>query len=414
MAKIYATNKAQTLVGTSGADFFYGSSVHNIFVGRGGQDVFYGGRGRAWVDFRWVTTGGVSFVLGLDAPQSLGPAGWVTFHDGIDGAYLTPFADNVQGSNFDDMLSGEGGNDTLRAGWGNDTLLGGSGDDILYGGTGNDDLSGGTGADKLYGEGDNDTLDGNSGDDVLDGGPGNDTMFGGDGNDLLYGGPGADIINGGSGFNILDYSYSGPITIDRGDPTGRSNGGDAAGDTISNISKLVLSAFADTYIGAGVSTPVDGGAGDDTLTGSGGLDHLEGGDGNDKLYGLAENDTLIGGAGKDTLVGGHGTDDLSGGAGNDVFAFDDGDSTVAHPDIIEDFQTGDKINLSDIDAKVGGLDDAFSGLVAAFTGHAGELMVSTKAAGVFLVSGDVNGDKVADFAIIVHSQTPLVSSDFIF
>lgn len=414
MAKIYGTDKSQRLHGTTGADVFYGSSVHNVFIGLGGQDVFYGGRGRAWVDLSWITTGGVSLVLGYDGPQSVGAAGSVTFHDGIDGALLTNFDDSVQDSNFDDTIYAGGGNDLVRAGWGNDALYGEAGNDVLYGGTGNDILSGGSGADKLFGEAGNDELDGGPGDDTLDGGLGNDRMAGGEGDDLIYGGPGADAIDGGGGYNILDYSHSGPLTIDRSDSSGARNTGDAAGDRIADIGKIVLSPFADDYVGTSVSTPVDGGAGDDTLTGSGGLDRLDGGDGNDTLSGLQENDRLDGGAGDDVLIGGTGTDQLIGGAGKDRFVFAAGDSTVAHPDTILDLTHGDRVDVSRIDARTGGPDDAFSAtLLSAFSGHAGEIAIFAQGPGIWLVEGDVNGDKVADFAIIVHSQAALVSGDFI-
>ena len=58
-----------------------------------------------------------------------------------------------------------------------------------------------------------------------------------------------------------------------------------------------------------ISSILNGGAGDDSLTGSGANDILLGGEGND---------TLLGAGGKDVLIGGDGHDSLTGGAGDDL------------------------------------------------------------------------------------------------
>ncbi|MGR3250869.1 MAG: Hint domain-containing protein [Paracoccus sp. (in: a-proteobacteria)] len=65
---------------------------------------------------------------------------------------------------------------------------------------------------------------------------------------------------------------------------------------------------------------LDGGAGDDTLSGETGNDRLLGGDGNDSLIGGTGNDTLDGGPGNDTMDGGEGSDRfvLSGSFGSDT------------------------------------------------------------------------------------------------
>ncbi len=73
----------------------------------------------------------------------------------------------------------------------------------------------------------------------------------------------------------------------------------------------------------------------------------------DTLTGDANANTLWGMAGGDVLTGGGGGDALKGGAGNDRFVYTAlSDSAVSGlgKDTIRDFATGDKIDLSAIDA----------------------------------------------------------------
>lgn len=103
--------------------------------------------------------------------------------------------------------------------------------------------------------------------------------------------------------------------------------------------------------GNGGKNTIYGGAGKDVLYGYGNDDKLFGGSGNDTLFGGSGNDKLYGGSGNDHLQGESGQDDLYGGLGNDVFYFKAGDSTVSETDVIRDWNKGDKIDLSAIDAK---------------------------------------------------------------
>jgi serralysin len=86
------------------------------------------------------------------------------------------------------------------------------------------------------------------------------------------------------------------------------------------------------------------------------------------------------------------------------------DSLPTARDTIKDFVRGiDHIDLRSIDAntKVAG-NQAFSFIGrSAFTGGAGQLKF---ASGV--LSGDVNGDKIADFAVNVTGLTTLYKTDF--
>ncbi|MEP3475786.1 MAG: cadherin domain-containing protein, partial [Hyphomicrobiales bacterium] len=144
-----------------------------------------------------------------------------------------------------------------------------------------------------------DTLNGGAGNDTLNGGSGNDILNGGAGQDELIGGTGADTLDGGSGYDWVQYyGSSEAVNVDLSDNLAES-GGEAEGDTISNVEQIDGSNI-----------------GNDTITAdNSGM----------QLKGWGGNDTLTGGTGNDTLVGGEGNDTLSGGDGSDLFIFQEGD-----------------------------------------------------------------------------------------
>ncbi len=162
----------------------------------------------------------------------------------------------------------------------------------------------------------------------------------------------------------------------------------------------------------------------DTITGSGktGLrtsneeDTVYGRDGNDTIQGLGGEDYLHGDGGNDSLTGGAGADRLTGGTGADQFIYTLlSDSTVSARDVITDFvrAQGDRISLSTIDANSaasGNQAFAFIGS-SAFSNVAGQLRFESSG-GNTIVSGDVNGDGVADLQIQLTGTINLVSSDF--
>ena len=172
--------------------------------------------------------------------------------------------------------------------------------------------------------------------------------------------------------------------------------GTAAGlgkDTISGVERVTGSAHADTLLGD---------ANDNILSGNGG------------------NDTINGMAGADTLRGGSGQDRLTGGSGADRFVFERvsefAGTTAATCDVITDFRhaEGDLIVLSPIDANsLTSTDDAFAFIgTAAFHHVAGELRYAITG-GNTLIQGDVNGDGVADFALLLQGSVALVKGDFL-
>jgi Ca2+-binding RTX toxin-like protein len=134
---------------------------------------------------------------------------------------------------------------------------------------------------------------------------------------------------------------------------------------------------------------------------------------NNLLSGLSGNDTINGGAGNDTIFGGVGNDILSGGAGADVFVFDS--INTGNFDIIQDFSRAelDKINLSAIDAKSSIAGDqafVFIGNNLAFNNTEGQLKFDTASHRVY---GDINGDGVADFQILLTGVNSMLATDFV-
>ena len=161
---------------------------------------------------------------------------------------------------------------------------------------------------------------------------------------------------------------------------------------------------------------INGTAGDDTLNGTvdGGDDD---GDGDDVISGAFGDDTLTGGNGADTITGGAGRDTMSGGADSDSFVFAGGDfggATRAEADRITDFASGDRIDLSAVDASsLSGGDQAFTFLgTGDFTHSAGELRYEQINGNTYL-SGDTNGDGLADFMIKLDGLHALSATDLI-
>lgn len=147
-----------------------------------------------------------------------------------------------------------------------------------------------------------------------------------------------------------------------------------------------------------------------TLQGNAGNDQLSGGAGLDRLSGGAGTDTLDGGDGADWLNGGTGRDLLTGGEGADRFVYErPGDSPFGrNADHITDFELGDLIDLSLIDAssRAAG-DQAFDWIgLGAFTGAAGQLRYQVIDGSAHLY-GDTNGDRVADFEIVLDHVSAL-------
>jgi Ca2+-binding RTX toxin-like protein len=332
---------------------------------------------------------------GTDGPQE------IVGTDGDDRIVCGPDGASVDAGAGDDSVTGGAGADTVSAGDGADTVRGNEGDDIVDGDDGDDAVDGGAGSDELYG------------------GPGNDTLAGADGADTLAGDDGADLLVGGAGNDRLEGD-GGADTLDPGAGDDVAIGG-AGVDTIRYLGAAAVSinlslSSAQRTIGAGVDRILSienaaTGSGGDRIVGSRGANLLSAGAGDDQLGGGAGNDTLLGGDGRDTLEGDAGRDVLTGGGGADRFVFDfAAGSTRTVRDRITDFRRSlDKIDLSAIDAAPEPGDQAFRFRGSrSFTGEEGELRF---AAGV--LSGDLDGDRVADLAIQISGVGRLTAADLL-
>ncbi|WP_342238053.1 calcium-binding protein [Inquilinus sp. OTU3971] len=417
--QIYGTAAANTLNGFEGNDRLFGYDGDDALLGGIGDDALQGSAGADRLDgsagidtIYYYGTAGVAVDLstGLcSGGQAQGDV--ISGIENIQGT--TSFADNLVGSSvanrFDgiggnDVLSGLGGSDTLIGDDGDDTLRGGDGDDFLHVGPGTDVMDGGAGRDTMVfthamvADWQSGALDADIGGDpwynweAIQGSSGDDRirtnswgfaveLRGGAGNDVLRGGAGADALVGAAGLDTASY-YTGTTGVLVSLASGNASGGEAQGDTLS------------------------------------GIENLSGSQGSDSLYGNAGANVLQGWNGGDSLVGGAGKDTLTGGAGGDRYYFTAlADSVVgANADVITDFShaQGDRIDLAAIDARFTVANNqAFSFIgTAAFTGVAGQLHYWHDS-GRTIVSGDVNGNRTADFNIVLTGTINLVAADFV-
>ncbi|MFP5076599.1 cadherin domain-containing protein [Rhizobium sp. YIM 134829] len=143
---------------------------------------------------------------------------------------------------------------------------------------------------------------------------------------------------------------------------------------------------------------------EEVIRGTSKANDIIGGDGADRIFGRGGSDRLHGQDGNDTIIGGLGGDKLFGDDGADVFAYTSAkESTVARAgqDEIFDFVgKRDRVDLTKIDANLKAVgNQAFKFIGDGdFHGKAGELRYERTPYDT-IVSADLNGDKVADFAI---------------
>ncbi|MDP5279189.1 hypothetical protein Q9Q95_09660 [Sphingomonas sp. DG1-23] len=466
---------ADMLFGGAGDDVYYVDNVGD-FVSESaneGTDTVYASTSVTigWSVERLVLLAGAADGTGSWEANMLTGNGGANRLSGMEGN------DQLFGLGGNDLLDGGMGADQMTGGAGDDIYVVDDLADLIFenAGEGIDTVRTGFQTYTLGAQVENltgtsvfaQTLNGNNVGNRITGGNNNDTLSGREGDDVLIGGWGADLLDGGAGVDTVSYEDDlGPVSADLA--TGLGEGGTATGDRYSGIENLIGGNFADMLTGNGAANRLTGGAGEDWLQGGGGGDLLFGGIGNDSVWGGDGDDRLDGGEGDDTLFGGAGIDTvsyaaatagieidlawleeqqtrgagtdtligienligsgfadvlagdaganvLSGGGGNDRFVF--GDSARSARDTISDFAAGDRIDLSLIDANGAAAGDAAFAFIgsAAFGGVAGQLRV-TGSGTSWLVEGDLNGDRIADFSIAVTmpaSGLGLAASDFL-
>jgi Ca2+-binding RTX toxin-like protein len=314
--------------------------------------------GTDWLDAA-VLTGNVSLDLHAGALTTVDGRSMVRIASGtlVENAVTGDGADLLVGNEAANVLKGMRGDDVLEGYEGADTLDGGKGLDTAtyaHSNLGVDvDLAR---ASQAGGHAQGDVLvsienvTGSGLADVLRGDAGANLLNGGAGDDVLEGRGGADVLNGGVGSDTASYASSAAaVDIDMARATQR--GGDAEGDSLVSIERIVGSEYADRINGGTVATHISAGGGDDAIVASMGGQAIDGGTGSDtidfslsnlavsvnlatgaasggfaqgdiitaieSITGSAFNDTLMGNSGANVLMGGAGADYLDGGAGND-------------------------------------------------------------------------------------------------
>ncbi|NIJ21113.1 Ca2+-binding RTX toxin-like protein [Sphingomonas naasensis] len=456
---IHGSIEAQALSGAGGNDWIDGRSGNDVITGGAGDDTIYGGGGDDRYMFslgdgqdvineydregsgfdRLVFGAGISQadvrvlqanngndivlrIAGTSDQLTMRNANYwsadfridqVDFADGTSWSFADLFGRAMAGTSGNDTIHGGIGAQTITAAAGDDWVDGRSGDDILIGGTGADYLSGGAGNDvyrfargdgvdsiREYinwdsGWGGTDAVEfasGISASDVTVGkaNSGNDYVFyvdGGADRVTVVGG-----VTGGSDQAVEEVRFADGAVWNLASIAARVVGVSNANDVLNG------SANADTLRGL---------QGDDTINGLAGNDSVRGDAGNDTLAGQDGDDVLDGGAGNDILSGGLGTDQLWGGAGADRFVFASGDfGPGAAPDKINDFSHGEG-DIIDFSAIPG---SHFIG-TGAFTNVAGELRYEQSNDNTVLL-GDLDGDGLADFSILLTGNVMLQVSDF--
>jgi Ca2+-binding RTX toxin-like protein len=390
------------VAGNNGNDFFdLSQGGADIAAGGGGNDAFSfgaafgagdsvdGGAGADTVGIRGDYTGAGKLVIGagqlvnvetLSIQTSNGaPVGYdIAWADGnlANGQKMTIYAGNLAAG---ENVTFDGSAET-------------HGYFVYYGGLGSDDVKGSAASDGFYfGPGKFASTD------HVDGGGGGQNQLGFDGSYDFE----ASSALGTLGGNFTNIQT---IVLYRGNP------GDVA-NPYPNLYHIVTN---DAAVAAGKTLAIYGVPVISDLYFDGSAES----NGGFRIFSGTGNDTLLGGQGNDQIYGNLGADTMTGGGGSDTFLYTDtAQSAGASVDHITDFDAGDKIDLTQIDADATQAGDqafAFIG-AAAFGHHAGELRAAFDAVNnVWTIEGDTDGNGSADFTILVTTQNnhAIVSTDF--
>ena len=354
-------SNVENLRGSDHDDRLFGDGAHNKLTGGAGDDRIVAGAGEDRVeggagadtmdgDAVSATESGYAVVQSVhaDTLSYAGSAGAVTID--LFRQYAVAASASQQRAHYATGDGGDAAGDRFR---GFENVTGGMGNDRLTGDGWNNILIGGPGADRLDG-GAPQTID-----------PGADGQFG-TADDVMTIADTDTVSYAGSTAGVT-ITFSERRLNNEDVIIGAGSGGDAEGDRLLNIEKVIGTAHDDTFIASNLTQVFDGGenaviddpmttddertdsdtvsyanlevavtkvagamgslenienliggSGDDTLLGDGGANRLEGGAGVDNLLGDAGVDILVGGAGADILDGGEGNDLIMGGGGADT------------------------------------------------------------------------------------------------
>ena len=395
------THGNNVILGLGGNDVIDGNGGNDVINGNGGADVLNGGDGIDEASYVFATSGVLADLIswGLNTGEAAGDS-----YYSIENLTGSIYADALRGTHDNNVILGLGGNDVINGNGGADHIDGGDGiDEASYifatSGVLADLISWGLNTGEAAGDSyvSIENLTGSIYADVLRGTHDNNVILGLSGNDVINGNGGADHIDGGDGTDEASYIFAiSSVVADLLSPS--ANIGELAGDTYSSIENLAGTFFSDV---------------------------LRGSQSANVILGLSGNDSILGRGGRDILTGGLGRDTMTGGVDADVFKFDavkETGKTVSTCDVITDFQHGiDHIDLSTMDAStklVGNNKFVWKGTGALTKSFSGELNFhkfdqAGTAHDHTLVSGDINGDKHADFQIELSGLKTLTAGDFI-
>lgn len=424
--RMQGTGADDMIAGGTGSDQLHGQEGRDTFSGGAGSDRLNGGPG---ADTMSGGNGNDSYVVdnagdrvkedarpgsGTDTVYTALPS--YTLPRNVENLFYTGKASfSGRGNKSSNVITGGPAADVLDGGPGADIMNGGSGDDTYITDSPSDIVNETPdgGIDQIIssatitslsqnveiltlGKGDingggnalDNVLIGSSGNNVLSGGNGADTLIGDDGNDVFYG---ETSTSAGDDLDTVSYASSRKgVTFSLNITTSPQVTGGAGTDRI--------------YAVSGIEN-LTGGSLDDRLTGNATANIIDGGDGNDVISGLA---------GADTLIGGRGIDRIDCGADKHkdrVVYRSPSDSAVgSNRDQVTNFTPGTDItdvSAIDADPRVAG-NQAFSFSGTAASPHA---IWYTPRGSDLVISGDVDGDAVADFEIGVRGVTLLTETD---
>lgn len=184
------------------------------------------------------------------------------------------------------------------------------------------------------------------GDDVIIGTAGDDVIIGTAADESMVGLEGIDFMAGGSGSDTYYVDHAGDFMLEHKDE---------GTDTVNSSVSFLLPDHVEYLYLLGTAYRAAGNHLDNILVGSDQANRIDGVGGDDWILGGGGNDTIVAGEGADRIEGGLGQDTLFGHPGADTFiwrAVADSSASSGAADIVMDFQPGDKLDLSSIDANV--------------------------------------------------------------